>query len=123
MKGMLHSKVLLLADENVPTELIGRLYRVGYNIKRAQLNAKDKQIFELAKSEGRVLLTFDKHFLNNVKFPSKESAGVIFIEIHPPLIDSLHFSLEKLFKNIEPLEFKGKLFILSATGFKVFPKE
>jgi len=122
MKNTSHSKLYLLADENIPLELIDTLSKEGFDIKRVKLGSKDKQIFELAKSENRVLLTFDKHFLNKAKFPPKESLGIIFLKINPPLIDSILYSLRKLFKYIKSDEFKGKLFILSTSGFKIWPK-
>jgi len=112
----------LLADENIPIEFIETLSKEGYDIKRVSLGSKDKQIFELAISEDRVLLTLDKHFLNKLKFPPKESLGIILISINPPLIDSLYFSLSKLFNKIDSSKFKGRLFILSSSGFKVFPR-
>jgi hypothetical protein len=92
------------------------------DIRRVELGLKDKQIFDLAKSEERVILTLDKHFLNKVKFPPKESSGIVFIKIHPPLIDSVYFTLEKLFKSVNSPDFKGRLFTLTNSGFKVFPK-
>ena len=61
----------LLADENIPVELIETLSKEGYNIKRVSLNSKDKQIFELAILEERAILTLDKHFLNKLKFQPK----------------------------------------------------
>ncbi len=123
MKNLSLSKnSLLLADENIPIELIDTLFKEGYDIKRVLLGSKDKQIFKLANSEQRVLLTFDKHFLNKLEFPPKESFGIVFISINPPVIDSLYFSLSKLFNKIEFSKFKGRLFILTNSGFKVFPK-
>lgn len=122
MRNILHSKILLLADENIPIELINKLSNEGFNIKRVLLGSKDEEIFKLAKSENRVLLTFDKHFLNKSKFLPKESSGIIFINIRLPLIDSLYFSILKLFNKIESSKFEKRLFILSISGFKVFPK-
>ena len=95
MKNTLHSK-LLLADENIPLELIRKLSKERFDIKKVRLGSKDKQIFELAKLEDRALLTLDKHFLNKLKFPPKESSGIIFLKIHPPLIDSINFFIREI---------------------------
>ncbi len=123
MKDTSQFKISLLADENIPTRLIELLSKDGFDIKRAKTGSKDEHIFNLAKSDNRILLTLNKHFLKKAKFPPQESSGIIFIQIHPPLIDSLHFSLKKLFNSIEPSEFKGRLFILSSTMLKIFPKK
>ena len=116
------NKPKLLCDENLPSELIKLLSKDGFEIKRVILGSDDLNVGELAKSEKRVLLTLDKHFLNKAKFPPKEFSGIIFINIHPPLIESLHFSLSKLFNSVDPSDFKGRVFNLTNSGFKVFPR-
>ena len=122
MKDLSHNKVSFVADENIPVGLIKVLSDKGFDIVRVKLRSKDPKIFERAKSEQRVILTRDKDFLNKDKFPPKESFGIIFFDINPPLIDTLQYSLNKLFKTIKPSEFKGKLFILSLSGFKTSPR-
>ena len=62
------SKLKLLCDENIPIELIEMLNKEGFDAKRVELGSKDRQIFDLAKSEERVLLSSDKHFLNKIKY-------------------------------------------------------
>ena len=62
-------------------------------------------------------MTFDKHFINKRLFSLKEHFGIIFIQIHPPLIDVVFHSLIKLFNVVD--NFEGRLFILSEQGFKV----
>jgi len=116
------NKPKLLCDENIPQELIKLLLNEGFDVKRVPLGSEDKNIAKIAKSKERLLLTFDKHFLNKLKFPPKEFAGIVFIDIHPPLIDSVYSSLDKLFKLVGSSNFKGRLFNLRTSGFKVFPK-
>lgn len=122
MKDMSQYNVLLLADENIPIKLIKLLYDKGFNIKRVDRGSTDKQVFDYAKSGKRILLTFDRHFLIKIKFPPQASFGIIFLQINPPLIDSLYFTLIKLFNTIKPEEFKGRLFIISETKVKIYPK-
>ena len=123
MKDLLQGEISFIADENIPVGLIKSLLNEGLDIVRVKLKSKDPKIFERAKSEQRVILTRDKDFLNKDKFPPKESFGIIFFDINPPLIDTLQYSLNKLFKKIKPSELKGRLFTLSLTGFKAFPRE
>lgn len=109
IKDLLQGEISFIADENIPVGLIKSLFNEGFDIVRVKLRSKDPKIFERAKSEQRVILTRDKDFLNKDKFPPKESFGIIFFDINPPLIDSLQYSLNKLFKKIKPSEFKGCL--------------
>ena len=122
MKNSFHNEVSFIADENIPVGLIKVLSDRGFDIIRVKLKSKDPKIFEKAISEQRVILTRDKDFLRKDKFPPKESFGIIFFNINPPLIDSLQYSLDRLFKTIKSSEFKGRLFVLSLTGYKVFPR-
>jgi len=119
MKNISPSKPPLLVDENIPLGVISVLSRKGFDAKRIKPSSKDGQVFELAKSEERVLLTLDKHFLNKIKFPPKESSGIIFLKIHPPTIDSIIFLLKRLFNKINTPEFKGRLFIVSPFGLRI----
>ncbi len=106
-----------ISDENIPIKLIESLIEKGFDIKKVSLGLTDKQISKISKEESRIILTFDKHFINQRFFPPKEYPGIIFIDIHPPLIDALFYSLIKLFELVK--EFNGKLFILSRQGFRI----
>lgn len=119
MKDLSGSKISFIADENIPIGLIKFLYKEGFDIIRVKLNSRDSKIFERAKSEERVILTRDKYFLNKIKFPPKESSGIIFININPPLIDTILFSLKKLLEEVSLSEIKEKLIILSREGYKL----
>lgn len=62
---MLYSNELkILADENVPIKITKLLIQKGFNVKKVPFGLKDKQISEIAKKESRIILTFDKHFIN-----------------------------------------------------------
>jgi len=113
------NKPKLIPDENIPVKLTELLMKDGFNIKKIPLGTTDKQLSKIAKEESRVILTFDKHFINKKFFSPEEHPGIIFIDIHPPIIDTLFLSLSKLFNEIGSTEFKGKLFILSSFGFRI----
>ena len=120
MRNMSSSnKPKLISDENIPVGLIELLIKDGFDIKKIPLGATDKILSKLAKAESRVILTFDKHFIDKNLFTSKEHPGIIFIDIHPPRIDVIFSSLSKLFNEISQAEFSGKLFILSLFGFRI----
>ena len=113
------NRLKLISDENIPTKLTELLVEKGFDVKRAPLSSTDKQLAKIAKSESRIILTFDKHFVNKRLFPPENFGGIIFLQIHPPIIEAVLSALLNLFEKIKQLEFKGKLFILSRFGFKV----
>jgi len=113
------NKPKLISDENIPIKITELLKKQGFDIKKIPLNSSDKELSKIAKSESRVILTFDKHFINKRLFPPKEHLGIIFLDIHPPLINTVFLSLSNLFQKVKPSELKGKLFILSSFGFRI----
>ncbi|MBI2449252.1 DUF5615 family PIN-like protein [Candidatus Pacearchaeota archaeon] len=112
----------LLCDANIPYKLSNLLKKQGFDIIEPPSFAKDSEVAELSNSENRVILTFDRHFGNINLFPPEKYSGIVFIRIMPPLINSVFLSLTNLFNSVKSSEFKGKLFILSLAGFRVFPK-
>ncbi len=116
------NKLKLLCDENLPHKLVELLKTKEFDVERAPFGSDDAEVAELAKSENRVILTFDRHFGNTLLFPPEEYSGIVFIRIRPPLIQSVFSSLLTLFKLVKSSEFKGKLFTLSLEGFRVFPR-
>lgn len=113
------NKLKLISDENFPIKATELLKEEGFDVKTASLRSTDKQISKISKSESRIILTFDKHFINKMLFPPGEHPGIIFLDIHPPMIDTVFLSLSKLFKEVKSTEFKGKLFILTSSGFRI----
>jgi len=113
------NKPKLISDENFPIKATELLKEEGFDVKKAPLKSSDRQISKIAKLESRVILTFDKHFINKKLFPPKEHSGIIFLDIHPPMIDTVFSSLLNLFEKVKLSEFKGKLFILSLFGFRI----
>lgn len=119
---LLSKKPKLLCDANIPFKLSRLLTEKGFDLIESPPFAEDSEIAELAKSEERVILTFDRDFGNINLFPPKEYFGIVFIRIRPPLINSVLSALINLFNSVESLEFKGKLYVLSLSGFRIFPK-
>ena len=114
----------LLCDENIPWKVVKLLEKQGFNVKKAFFDpgeSDDELIAEQAKTEDRVILSFDRHFGNILLFPPEKYGGIIFIRIRPPLIDTVFSSLMNLFSLVRPSEFKGKLYALKPFGFRVYP--
>ena len=117
------SKIRILADENIPAKIIELLEKENFNIKRAPRGTDDNEIANIAKSENRIIITFDRDFGNILLFPPQQYSGIIFIRIRPPLINTTFSAILNLLKLVKPEEFKGKLFVLLAHGFRVYPKD
>lgn len=112
----------LLCDENIPRKLTELLARDDFRVIRSPIGLKDEKVAELAKAEGRVLVTFDRHFSNVKRFPPEMYAGIVFVRISPPLINITLAALRNLFHVVAPKEFHGKLITLTPFGYRMYPR-
>ncbi|MBN2251828.1 MAG: DUF5615 family PIN-like protein [Candidatus Altiarchaeota archaeon] len=112
----------LLCDENIPKKVVESLKEKGFDTTTPQSGSDDRKVAELSLSENRVLVTFDRHFANTLRFPPEKYSGIVFIRIRPPLIKAVLNALLNLFRQVKPGDFKGGLFVLSLKGYRVFPK-
>jgi len=76
-------KIKLYADENIRYGIVLVLRLQGVNIKHAgeaMLTHKDDQChFQYAKKTNRWLLTTDRGFLDNTKFPFEQIKGIVIV--------------------------------------------
>src|SRR3989344_5026302 len=119
---MLPSKPKILCDANIPYKINKLFEDQGFDVIRPAKFAEDEEIIKLANSEKRVIFSFDKDFGNIKLFPPEKSSGIVVIRIKPPLIKTVFSSLTNLLNAIKPPEFKGRLFVLSLSGFRTYPK-
>jgi predicted nuclease of predicted toxin-antitoxin system len=115
--------VKFLADENIPPVIIEFIRKRGFNIedvyKIGKPGLSDEGIMEIARAEGRILITFDKHFADIINYPPYSHHGVIRIRIHPPLISSLIEAFERFLEKFDLSKFEGTLVVLERNGFRV----
>ena len=117
----LSGKLKLLTDENIPKLVFEFLANKGFDVRRSPLRSKDEFISRIAKTEGRIILSFDRHFGNILLFPPEEHDGIVFIRIVPPVTKTVTDALSDLFDKVKPSEFKGKLFVLTPFRFRIYP--
>ena len=115
-------KLKLLCDENIPHKIFEFL-KNSFNAKKVLAGSSDAEVASVAKEEGRIIITFDKDFGNILLFPPEKYFGIIVIRVRPPTVKVVLSSLEKLLNSISSSESKGKLYVTSVSGFRVFPKK
>jgi len=76
-------KIKLYADENIRYGIVLALRLQGINIKHASevniTNRDDKCHFQYARKTDRWLLTTDRDFLDNRKFPFEQIKGIVIV--------------------------------------------
>ena len=48
-------------------------------------SASDATLLEVARVEGRVLITLDKHLSNTIQYPPKRYAGIVVLRVAEPI--------------------------------------
>jgi predicted nuclease of predicted toxin-antitoxin system len=71
-------------DENISKRAASLLGSAGHDVSTVldeELSgAQDKAILEAAVAEGRALITLDRDFGNVLRFPPRESHGIVILE-------------------------------------------
>ncbi len=76
---------MILADENIPAQMITSLREVGidvYSIYEQNRGISDYEIIELSKNPPRIILTEDKDFGEWVFAHGVRSISVLFLRYH-----------------------------------------
>jgi predicted nuclease of predicted toxin-antitoxin system len=73
-------------DENMPVALAELLDATGHNVRTVAdeglSGRKDPEVLEVAKAEGRMLLTFDLDFADIRTYPIGSHAGMVVFRLH-----------------------------------------
>lgn len=76
-------KARFLLDENVDSEAAAFLRQKGYNVRRSAeaglAGHPDENVLALAFREDRMLLTHDRDYLNDKRFPPHRNPGVVIL--------------------------------------------
>ena len=112
-----------ILDENVSFGLVKKLRSDGHNVISIAENPErelgDDIIFILCRKTKSILITRDYHFTNAIRFPTKDTEGIIYIR-HGNLTSNEEIELVNQFLNTHPFEWiRGKLVILSKEGIRV----
>src|SRR3989338_3400246 len=107
--------MLLLADHCVPTDVVDVLRTLGL------ARAADETVFDHARRHGQTLVTTDRDFGNIVRFPIRQSPGIVILELEGVSKTALLARVQSFFKNIRPSALRGRLTLLEPSRVRVWP--
>lgn len=81
--------------------------------------SEDDLIFAHAQQEKRIIVTFDKHFADVLRYPPSRHCGVIRIRIEPPILEHILAALQNLLNQLDETEYFGTLAVLDQNGFRI----
>ena len=106
----------LLTDKNVPQASADWLLRAGVDVKSiAEVNAgaADTVVLDLARSEERILVTFDRDFGELIYHDGEAPPlGVVYLRFTPAEPNEPARVLQDLFAHTE-IELEGRLTVVS----------
>jgi predicted nuclease of predicted toxin-antitoxin system len=115
-------KIRFLVDESLDSTLILVLDELGWKAESASnagLSGKsDEDVFGYAWRKKQFLLTSDKDFLDDRRFPPHRNAGVIILPNTPIDSDSFTTALWQALYTIAPLgrAYRGSKIVITAEG-------
>lgn len=107
MQEQWKKKARFLIDESLDQELVEVLRVLGWNAVGAMeanlIGKSDEDVIAYAWRERRMLLTKDRDFLDNRRFPEHRNSGIVILPDSP--IDAEHFTnaIRQLVHIIAPL--------------------
>ena len=82
--------------------------------------AEDSEIFAAAVSEGRALITLDYDFAQVLRYPPKNSSGIVVLELGGRAsLQSLFDRLQALIANLNVHPLAGRLWIIEAGRIRI----
>jgi predicted nuclease of predicted toxin-antitoxin system len=115
-------KIRFLVDESLDPELLLVLDELGWKAEsatKAGLSGRsDEDIFGYAWRKQYLLLTSDKDFLDDRRFPPHRNPGIIILPHAPLDSDALAIALGRALYSIAPLGrlYRGSKIVITADG-------
>lgn len=107
----------ILLDEDVDVKVLKWLNSNGHDAVRVPSGLQNGRVIQLARREGRILLTRDTDFSNRLFYPPSQLLGIVILRIHPPRYEQLVAELHKLFANLAETDIQGKTVIVESHGY------
>ena len=117
------SRSKLLADENIPWPLVRLLRSMGPDVvwipETRYRGISDREVVDLANSDGRVVLTRDSDFLET-NLRRRLRYGLIYVA-EPVRRDNVEKLARSIEKALEVLEKRHVLAIVTSTATELYP--
>ena len=106
----------LKLDENFDARLVPELINEGFDadtvIAEGLAGSPDQTIYDTCKAVGRTLLTLDLDFSNPLRFPPKNSEGIVVVRPPKAVLSSIRATLWSVIAQLKAGAVKGKLWIV-----------
>ncbi|HEY4611777.1 MAG TPA: DUF5615 family PIN-like protein [Bacteroidota bacterium] len=105
-----------LLDQNLSPQTSAFLRTLGYDVldvgQLGLAGASDLDILQRARTESRIVITFNADFADVREIPLGNHAGVIRLRIFPQTIEVLHPILKRELAELQSINLSGCLVII-----------
>jgi len=103
----------IIVDENIPNRTVHALRAIGHDVLDIRGTSRqglfDDEIWELAQTERRVLVTTDKGFAEH---RGKSHHGILIIRLRQPNEERIHTRILAAFDRYSPYDWPGMLVVM-----------
>ena len=103
----------ILVDENVPLMTVDRLRELGHDVKdirgTPRSGISDADVWGLAVSQSRLLITTDKGF---AQFRGVPHHGILIVRLRQPNRHKIHKAIMQVILQFEPADWPGLLVVV-----------
>jgi predicted nuclease of predicted toxin-antitoxin system len=112
-----------LVDENLPDEVADVLRGDGHDavsvVERQLTSAGDPTLAELARAEGRAMVTADVDFASVLNYPPEEYEGIIVLRLVQQGKSRIEAVIRALLPLLKTEELKGRLWIVEDDRIRI----
>jgi len=95
----------ILADENVDRPIVLWLRQQGHDVVEATVaapGARDVELIQMSRREGRVLMTFDRDVGRIIRADRERHPGVVYLRLHGTG-HALWEAFKRIWNRVEPV--------------------
>lgn len=111
----------LKLDENLGSRTADLIGEFGQTVSQERLNgASDVRLFETCISEGRCLITLDLDFADVIRFPARNTSGVVVLRpSRAPSMALLNALVRDLLTALQTESIEGRLWVVEPGRVRV----
>ncbi|HUT76858.1 MAG TPA: DUF5615 family PIN-like protein [Polyangia bacterium] len=117
----------LKLDENLDERFADRIATVGHDVATVRSQglggATDETLYRVCREEGRVLVTLDLDFASVIRFPPRDTEGIIVLRLRSPLIHSVRELIDTLVTLLGTRSPAGQLWIVEPSRVRIRLRE
>lgn len=116
-----------LADSHIARSTRRLLEQFGFQVDsidvRLGSGIPDRIVADLARREGRVLISGDKIFADGQEYPPSNYAGIIVIRVKPLTAERMNRALRRFLSFPKPADYRGLLIVITETKVRIIGKK